>query len=279
MWSCVIVLLALAASLHAQGAFANPDFEKGSPGAVPESWLVPTAFAAYQATWASEGCKQGKGCSEIAPGPNAGAAPGNLMQIFDAAPYRGKQIRYRAAVSVAEGGRAGLWLRVDRPGGRMGFFDNMKSRPIMTQGEWQYFDINGFVHPDAEEIALGLLVYSGKARFDDASLISGRHPYRGSPGLSEPISRHPEGADAAGLAQYGTRSDQSSSVHRLREVRTGSGGRQGSRTSAPRIVHLDGDRARGSRAMTGNEPEFREGRIRLTWTASCSCASLSPLLP
>ncbi|MDR3719711.1 MAG: S41 family peptidase [Bryobacteraceae bacterium] len=177
MWSRAIVLLALAASLHAQGAFANPDFEKGSPGAVPESWFVPPAFAAYQATWVGEGCKQGKGCSEIAPGPNAGATPGNLMQMFDAAPYRGKQIRYRAAVSVASGGRAGLWLRVDRPAGKMGFFDNMMSRPIMTQGEWQYFEINGFVHPDAEKIALGLLVYAGKARFDDASLtITGDLP-------------------------------------------------------------------------------------------------------
>jgi hypothetical protein len=179
MWSAVIVLLALAlaAPLHAQGAFANPDFEKGSPGAVPEGWFVPSAFAGWQAVWAGEGCRQGKGCSEITPGPNAGANPGNLMQMFDAAPYRGKQIRYRAAVNVAAGGRAGLWLRVDRPGGTMGFFDNMMSRPIMTQGEWQYFDIDGFVHADAEKIALGLLVYAGKARFDDASLtITGDLP-------------------------------------------------------------------------------------------------------
>ena len=177
MRSPVILLLALAASLHAQGAFANPDFEKGSPGAVPEGWFVPSAFAAYKAVWVGEGCRQGKGCAEIAPGPDASATPGNLMQMFDAAPYRGKQIRYRAAVNVAAGARAGLWLRVDRPGGTMGFFDNMTSRPIMTQGEWQYFDIDGFVHADAERIALGLLVYNGKARFDDATLtITGDLP-------------------------------------------------------------------------------------------------------
>ena len=30
-----------------------------------------------------------------------------------------------------------MWLRVDRPGGVMGFFDNMMARPIMTQGAWQ----------------------------------------------------------------------------------------------------------------------------------------------
>ena len=177
MWSRVIVVLAFAASLHAQSGFANPDFEKGSPGAVPEGWFVPQAFRDYQAVWVGEGCRQGKGCAEITPLPNAGATPGNLMQMFDAAPYRGKQIRYRAAVNVATGGRAGLWLRVDRPGGTMGFFDNMTSRPIMTQGSWQYFEIDGFVDRDAERIALGLLVYGTKARLDDASLtITGEVP-------------------------------------------------------------------------------------------------------
>jgi hypothetical protein len=52
----------------------------------------------------------------------------------------------------------------------MGFVDNMMARPIMTQGAWQYFEIDGVVHADAERIALGLLVYGGKARFDDATL-------------------------------------------------------------------------------------------------------------
>src|SRR5437763_7443924 len=53
----------------------------------------------------------------------------------------------------------------------------MQSRPITTQGEWRYFDIDGFVHADAERIALGLLVYGVRTRFDDASLtITGDLP-------------------------------------------------------------------------------------------------------
>ena len=99
------------------------------------------------------------------------------MQTFDAAPYAGKLIRYRAAVNVEKGGHAGLWLRVDLPGGAMGFFDNMMSRPIVTNGAWQYFEIDGFVDRAAEKIALGLLVYGAAARFDDASLtITGDVP-------------------------------------------------------------------------------------------------------
>jgi len=169
MWSRALIPLALVASLHAQSGFANPDFEKGSPGTVPEGWFVPQEFQDYRAAWVGEGCVQGKGCAEIAPLPNAGTNSGNLMQMFDAAPYLGKLIRYRAAVNVAIGGHAGLWLRVDRPGGT-GFFDNMMSRPIMTYGNWRYFEIDGFVDRDAERIALGLLVYGAKTRFDDASL-------------------------------------------------------------------------------------------------------------
>jgi hypothetical protein len=55
----------------AQSGFANPDFETGSAGAVPEGWFVPPAFKDFPATWVNEGCRQGKGCAEIAP-PNAG---------------------------------------------------------------------------------------------------------------------------------------------------------------------------------------------------------------
>jgi C-terminal processing protease CtpA/Prc len=99
--------------------------------------------------------------------------------VLDAGAYRGKLIRYRAAVRVTEGGRAGLWLRVDRPNQTMGFFDNMSARPIVMLQDWQDFDINGFVDDDAVRIALGVLVYSGRALVDDASLeIAGSMPVK-----------------------------------------------------------------------------------------------------
>jgi len=177
MHARLVLLLAVPTALLAQTGPVNPDFEKGSPGSVPDGWFVPAAFTGYDASWTTEGCHQGKACAQIVPKANPGAAPGNLMQMFDAGPYRGKLIRYRAAVNVENGGRAGLWLRVDRPGGVMGFFDNMQARPIVTAGTWQYFDIDGFVHADAEKIALGILVYGTKAHFDDVTLeITGEIP-------------------------------------------------------------------------------------------------------
>lgn len=168
-----VLLLAVSTGLFAQTGPVNPDFEKGSPGSVPDGWFV----TGYDSSWTTEGCLQGKACAQIVPKAYPGAPPGNLMQMFGAAPYRGKLIRYRAAVNVEKGGRAGLWLRVDRPGGVMGFFDNMQARPIMTAGTWQYFEIDGFVHADADKIALGILIYGTKAHFDDVTLeVTGELP-------------------------------------------------------------------------------------------------------
>jgi len=99
------------------------------------------------------------------------------MQSFDAAAYRGKRIRYRAAVNTSGAAHAGLWLRVDRNSAAVGFFENMQARPIRTQGQWQYFEIDGFVHMDAKAISLGILAYNGPVRFDDASFtVTGEMP-------------------------------------------------------------------------------------------------------
>jgi|GEM_PF-1927617 len=102
---------------------------------------------------------------------------GNLSQTFDATPWRGKRVRFRAAVKTAErtaNGRAQLWFRVDRKSSgaqpKMGFFDNMDNRPVVADA-WQHYEIVGDIDEEAERIILGMLVL-GKciAWIDDASL-------------------------------------------------------------------------------------------------------------
>ena len=89
-------------------------------------------------------------------------------------------IRLKAAVRIDAGGpldRAQLWLRVDRQGGRTGFFDNMDNRPIRGK-TWGDYEIVGDVAKDAELIVLGIIV-SGivPAWIDDVSLrIEGDAP-------------------------------------------------------------------------------------------------------
>ncbi|MEW6735080.1 MAG: S41 family peptidase [Acidobacteriota bacterium] len=98
---------------------------------------------------------------------------GNLMQFVDATPYRGKRLRYRAAVRAevnGVGNQAQLWLRVDRNGNQMGFFDNMDDRPIKAN-EWREYEIVGEIANDAQAIYLGcFLLGKGKALIADVSL-------------------------------------------------------------------------------------------------------------
>jgi len=98
-----------------------------------------------------------------------GPSFGTLIQSVDATPHRGKQVRLRAAVRAevsGVGNQAQLWLRVDRTGGRRGFFSNMRDRPI-TEPSWETYQITGTVAEDAERIVLGgFLRGRGTAQFD-----------------------------------------------------------------------------------------------------------------
>jgi C-terminal processing protease CtpA/Prc len=153
----------------------NLDFEQGDLGQIPTGWFSPTKKLGYTAKLTDENPKSGKQCallyseSEVKPDINGF---GNLMQVIDAMPYRGKRVRFRAAVRTEadEGARIQLWLRVDRDGGRVGFFDNMQDRPIASR-EWQLYEIVGDVDPDAKAINFGvLLIGRGKAWLDSVSL-------------------------------------------------------------------------------------------------------------
>lgn len=103
------------------------------------------------------------------PGPGFG----NAMQMLPAEPLRGKEIRLDAAVKAQVSGRGNqgqLWLRVDRPEQAVGFFDNMRERPI-TEDRWATYSITGKVDADAERVAFGcFLSGDGSLWVDDVRL-------------------------------------------------------------------------------------------------------------
>jgi predicted Zn-dependent protease len=90
------------------------------------------------------------------------------MQVIDATPYRGKGIRYQAAVRAE--GHAQLWVRIDRKDEQLGFFDNMEDRPI-TVDKWRDYKIVGNVADDAERINFGIMLLGdGKTWIDDVKV-------------------------------------------------------------------------------------------------------------
>ncbi|MGE3174659.1 MAG: transglutaminase family protein [Planctomycetota bacterium] len=168
------VLLALCAPAQ---HLRNGDFEDGGTKGPPPGWFLPVgcADAGFELHVAREGAGEGKRCALLrrAAADAAKGSFGNCMQELDPAPLRGKRIRFRAAVRAevdGPDGRGQLWLRVDRPGDRMGAFDNMADRPI-REDTWQHYEITADVADDAVRVVVGLLMMgSGTVWIDDASL-------------------------------------------------------------------------------------------------------------
>ncbi|MCP4147526.1 MAG: peptidase S41 [bacterium] len=84
---------------------------------------------------------------------------GIFTTCFEASPYRGKEIKFKAAVKMSQhaiksGGKGYLWLRIDRKNRKKGFFDNMNNRPIQST-DWTYYEITGKVADDAVNICCG----------------------------------------------------------------------------------------------------------------------------
>ncbi len=171
MAACLILGPAVG---RADEGLKNPDFEEGNVGAAPAGWTLTTPGGT--ATVSDKNPRRGKHCVRVGFSGRPADRPRALvlLQQVDAAPYRGKQIRLKAAVRVDDAAgpldRAQLWLRVDRPGRRVGFFDNMDDRPIRGKA-WADYEIAGEVAGDAETIVLGLIVFGGAtAWIDDVSL-------------------------------------------------------------------------------------------------------------
>jgi hypothetical protein len=190
-------LLSVASSAQ-QPILTNGDFESDRAGDPPKGWFLPKACAeaGYELEVTDTSAAGGEHSAALSGTSGHAQIFGNCMRALDAAPFRGKRVRFSAAVRCEpadEDSRAQLWLRVDLPNQGLGFFDNMDDRPIRG-GDWQRHEIVGDIAADAESIALGMMLLGGGAAFlDDVTLevttsdapTTGRSlPAMGEPGLA-----------------------------------------------------------------------------------------------
>ncbi len=176
---CLVMLLLTGERVLAQKlsqAPVNLDFAQGNPGDVPPGWFVPPAVRSYTAQLARVSAVGGTRIVTLSLKPGAQPAQdefGNMMQTIDATKFRGKNIRYRAAIryeSDMEEGEARMWIRADRVGGVLGLFDNMANSPI-TPGKRAYYEIMGRVDEDADQLNFGvMLIGKGTVFIDDVHL-------------------------------------------------------------------------------------------------------------
>lgn len=170
------------------------NFDSAEKNGPPPDWVVPTTIenAGWKARVVDAPASKASGgaadpaaaphrCIELRCEPVEGkSAPfGNVMLTLDAAPYRGKQITFSASVLAPPvgAGRAQLWLREDRPEEKVGLFNNMSDRPIISTGdgaEMKTFTITGRVHDDAQTINIGMMVVGGNgpALLDDVTITA-----------------------------------------------------------------------------------------------------------
>ncbi len=109
---------------------------------------------------------------DAGPGPYAARRTHRSLGVEQ---LRGKTIRLRGQVRATardNSSWAALWLRVDRPNGTRGFFDNMDDRRI-REAEWREYTIEGTVAEDAVAVAFGAMAFgSATADFDAVELCA-----------------------------------------------------------------------------------------------------------
>ncbi|MFI5264491.1 MAG: hypothetical protein ACHQM6_08255, partial [Candidatus Kapaibacterium sp.] len=162
-------------SANAQNVPSNLDFETPDPGGshIAPPWFKGQNQPNYEVSIESNGAYHGKYWVRIRSIHSPAEREfGNFMQSFDATPYLGKFIRYRAAARHIGSvhGEARLWMRADRAEKHMCFFSSKTDRPIKST-DWEEYKIIGYVSPDAIDIYIGCsLVGMGAIGFDDVSI-------------------------------------------------------------------------------------------------------------
>jgi hypothetical protein len=117
-----------------------------------------------------------QGAASLSVASDTSVAPtfGGVNQIASAEGFRGKRLRYSAAVRIANVSHwAGLWLRADDPAGRVLAFDNMgvSKRGLSGTRDWERQSVVLDIPEEANVISYGLLLSGpGKAWLDDVKL-------------------------------------------------------------------------------------------------------------
>ena len=85
---------------------------------------------------------------------------GSLTHAVDAKDWKGHRVEFRGLVRPGSvDGWAGLWMRVDGPGGKVLAFDNMQNRALRGTGGYDWYAVVLDVPENAERITFGVLLH------------------------------------------------------------------------------------------------------------------------
>jgi hypothetical protein len=126
---------------------------------IPKGWCVGgDAPDKYEMGLDPTVTYENRPCVTIKAGPDPTEFAA-LYQSFNAEAYRGKRLRFSAAVrSVDVENRAALFMRIGGAGDKMLAFDNMLNRQITGTNEWAHPAIVLDAAEEAENIVFGILL-------------------------------------------------------------------------------------------------------------------------
>ena len=150
-------------------ALTNLDVEQGGLGSAPDGWFLSrwSRERGYRIELTGDDPYSGRR-AVLVDGRNARAEGlGTLLQWVDATPYRGKRVRFSAALRSEVSGpdnKGRLWFRVDDD-------NSILAQPPIVDEEWRRYEVVADVASDAGSVKFGAFLQgSGKLWFDDASV-------------------------------------------------------------------------------------------------------------
>jgi hypothetical protein len=151
---------------------SNLSFERGvDANNLPQNWQqVNDGYSYVVDTSEKVDGRNSARISALVGHPEFGA----LVQCIDARQYADSEIKYSGYIkssNISRTGYAGLWFRVDGPGGEVLAFDNMYERGVTGTTSWRRYEINLPVSVEAVKLCYGVLVVDeGTAWFDRLAL-------------------------------------------------------------------------------------------------------------
>ena len=160
----------------------NLNFEKGTVGAEPVSWILPTQLKkmGYSAVITDTNVFEGKYCVRMTNPHSSNFTPNEtddnittMYQSIDAIPYRLKKIKFRAAARLVQmtadtKGELFLITRQSKDSVLLNIVD--EADPVISK-DWQYYEITVDIPANANELRYGFILKSGGVLFlDDVSV-------------------------------------------------------------------------------------------------------------
>lgn len=168
-------VVGLLPNLRAQSFPSDLDFEDSSIASMPAPghWFTGRPRASYEILLDTVNPYHGKHCVTIrSVGTPADTESGGIYQSFDATPYRGKSLQYRAGVRRIAGKNPEIRIQMVLLGSNGEFLGSVRSEISIKSEIWQVYELTSpTIDKRVARVSIGCFMHGvGAMAFDDVKL-------------------------------------------------------------------------------------------------------------